>query len=288
MARGKADRPARRGVAVLLIALAAVGATVTSLAFRRAMDARDARALAAALAWPPAGAPFDPASLEGLPEPARRYLAHALAPGTVPAASARLAMTGRFRLGADWLPMAAGERLAADGFLWDASIRRDGAPVRVWDGLEAGGGFSRVWMLGIVPLARAAGPDVTRAAAGRLAAELVWLPEALLPGGAADARWEGSGPDTARVRVFIAGTELRVNLRLAPDGAVRALWLERWGDPDGDGVFAAAPFGGEVTGEATFAGHTVPTRLAVGWGYGTDAFSPFFEATVTAADYSGG
>jgi hypothetical protein len=275
-------------VAVLLIALAAAGATVASLSFRRAMDARDARDLAASLARPPLGASFDPAALAGLPEPARRYLSHALAPGTVPAASAHVAMTGRFRLGADWLPMEAGEWLAPDGFLWDAAIQRGGTAVRVWDGLGPDGGFSRVWLLGVVPLARTKGPDVTRAAAGRLAAELIWLPEALLPGGATDARWAADGPDGARVRVVIGDTELTVHLRLARDGAVQAVWLERWGDPDGSGAFSSQPFGAEAAGEAAFAGHTIPSRLSAGWGYGTDAFAPFFEATVTGADYSGG
>ena len=35
--------------------------------------------------------------------------------------------------------------------------------------------------LGLVPIIRAAGPDVARSAAGRAAAEAVWVPTALLP-----------------------------------------------------------------------------------------------------------
>lgn len=278
---------ARRAVAVLLIAAASLAATASALSLRRARDARAARALDAALVRPPQGIPFDPAALDGLPGPARRYLARALAPGTVPAGSARLAMTGRFRLGTEWLPMTATERLTPGGFLWDASIRKGGLPIRVWDGLGPDGGMSRVWLLGILPLARAAGPDVTRSAAGRLAAELIWLPEALLPGGPADARWEAVDADTARVRLTIAGTALAVNLRVGPDGLPEAAWLDRWGDPDGTGTFREAPFGANVTATATFAGHTVPTRVAAGWGYATPDFAPFFEAEVTAADFAG-
>jgi hypothetical protein len=282
-----AGRVARRGLAVVLVALASTAATAGALSLRHARDARQARALDALLVQPPGGAPFDPAMLEGLPDPARRYLARALAPGTVPAGSARVVMRGRFRTGTEWIPASATERLSPDGFLWDAAMNKGGAPVRVWDGLGPDGGVSRVWMFGFIPLVRKTGPDITRSAAGRLAAELIWLPEALLPGGPADARWEPVDADTARVRLTLADTPLTLTLRVGPAGLPQAVWLDRWGDPDDSGHFRAAPFGASVTATATFDGHTIPSRVAAGWGYGTPNFSPFFEAEVTQADYSG-
>jgi len=49
---------------------------------------------------------FDPASLNDLDEPVRRYLSHALAPGAPLAPGVRLRMTGRIRVGA-WLRFSA-------------------------------------------------------------------------------------------------------------------------------------------------------------------------------------
>ncbi|HEY2290488.1 MAG TPA: DUF6544 family protein [Thermoanaerobaculia bacterium] len=46
----------------------------------------------------PATRTFDPAALAHLPEPARRYLTHAIAPGTPLASAVRLKMHGEIKL----------------------------------------------------------------------------------------------------------------------------------------------------------------------------------------------
>jgi Family of unknown function (DUF6544) len=276
-------RGARLAIGVPLVLLA-VGAV--ALGALHGQDARDARAVERALAAPPAPGLFDPEALAALPDPARRYLAAALGAGTRPARSVQLRMEGRFRLGSDWIPLAATERLAADGFVWRADLTRGGTPIRVWDALGPGGATTRAWAMYLVPVARAHGPDLTRSAAGRLAAELVWLPGALLPG--PGVWWEAVDADSARVHLEPAGRPVALTLRVDAEGRLTGVHLMRWGDPDGDGVFAEAPFGAEVTGHHTFSGQTIPTRLRAGWGYGTQAFTPFFEAEVTGADFSGG
>jgi len=262
----------------------AVAALAASAAHFR--DARAAAALERSLARASEDPPFDPAMLDGLPGPARRYLAAAVAPGARPGRSVRITMTGRFLLGGEWRPLTATERLAADGLVWRAEVKAGGLPISVYDTLGPDGAALRAWALGLVPVARADGPDVTRSAAGRLAAEMIWLPAALLPG--PGVKWEGVDADTARVRLTVAGAPLAVNLRVDPDGRPVAVWMMRWGDPDGDGVFSEAPFGGELSGPRAFGGHTIPTSIRVGWGFGTAAFAPFMEAEITGADFSGG
>ena len=42
---------------------------------------------------------FDPAAITGLPEPARRWLSHAIAPGTPLWSSVELTMNGQIKLG---------------------------------------------------------------------------------------------------------------------------------------------------------------------------------------------
>jgi hypothetical protein len=72
--------------------------------------------------WQPCArsAVFSEAELEGLPDPVRRYLGAAIAPGTPLATSAWLRMRGQIKVGR-WLPFRARETLDPHhGFTWTA------------------------------------------------------------------------------------------------------------------------------------------------------------------------
>lgn len=61
----------------------------------------------------------------------------------------------------------------------------------------------------------------------------------------------------------------------------------RWGNPGG-GPFREVPFGGLMEAEGTFQGLTIPTRVRVGWWFGTERFGregEFFRAEVTGAEF---
>jgi hypothetical protein len=74
----------------------------------------------ASLLRPPEPGRFDPAELDGLPEPVRRHLTQAVAPGTPLHTSARLRMRGSIKVGR-WLPFRAREVLNPQhGFVWTA------------------------------------------------------------------------------------------------------------------------------------------------------------------------
>ncbi len=123
--------------------------------------------------------PFQPDLLTALPPAAQRYLVHAIAPGTPLASAVRLKMRGEMKLGR-WFPFQAEQVIrAGEEMVWSAEVRMFGLPVRGYDRLLRGQGEMRWRMLGILPLVSASGPDITRSAAGRLAAESVWLPSAL-------------------------------------------------------------------------------------------------------------
>jgi Family of unknown function (DUF6544) len=274
------------GKALLLWApLSLLAVAAVALAAVHWRDARAAAAVERGLVRRPAEAPFDPRVLNDLPEPARRYLAATLAAGTPPARSVRLRMQGRFLLGDAWRPLTATERLAADGLVWRATVMAAGLKVRVYDSLGPGGAAMRAWGLGLVPVARADGPDITRSGAGRLAAELIWLPSALLPG--PDVAWEALDADTARFHVTVAGNPLAVDVGVDAAGRPVTVSMARWGDPGADGVFREARFGAELSDHRTFDGYTIPTKIRVGWHFGTAHFTPFMEAEVTEADFSG-
>jgi hypothetical protein len=121
---------------------------------------------------------FDPAELDGLPEPVRRHLGLAIAPGTPLATSARLRMRGSIKVGR-WLPFRARQVLSPrDGFVWAG---RAAWLIAGSDRYLDGAGALEWKLAGLVTVARAEGADVARSAAGRAGAEGIWLPTALLP-----------------------------------------------------------------------------------------------------------
>lgn len=238
---------------------------------------------------PSAPATFDLSMIAGLPDPAQRFFRFAIAPGTPLYTVAEISMEGEFSLGnkaePNYMPMRAEQILAAPhGFIW---IVRAGNTV--WftgsDGAEDGRSWSRFWLLGIVPVARAGNnADHTRAAFGRYVAEAVfWTPAALLPGDSV--RWEAIDDSTARVIVTRGGLQQAVDLSVETDGRPSKVVFQRWSNANADRVFQLQPFGGYLSDYRDFGGFRLPTRIEAGNFFLTDDYFPFFKATVTAVRF---
>jgi hypothetical protein len=230
--------------------------------------------------------PFDPARVADLPEPAQRYFLHAIRPGTLLVPWVRLAMAGTIRLGPrlPWLPFRARQTLAPPvGFAWEARVRW--GPLRLVgaDTYVHGRGETAFRLWDRIPVVGAGGPDVSRAARGRLAIEAIWQPAALLP--RPGVTWTAIGDRAARVTVEIDGEWIPLTLTVGPDGRLHAVSMERWGNLTVDGRYALIPFGADVGAERTFEGFTVPSRLTVQWWYGTARAFEFFRATIVGAAF---
>jgi len=233
---------------------------------------------------PASSGAFDPAVYAHLPEPARRYLNHAMAPGTPLASAVRLRMHGEFRRGG-WAPFTAEQVIRCDGeMLWRASMRLGGLPVSGFDALLHGEGRMQWRLFGLIPLVFAEGPDVTRSAVGRVEGESLWLPSLLCTQGVT---WAAPDPEHIRVGLNLLGEPADLTLGLTDGGAVRSVSYERWGNPEG-GAFHYGGFGGWAEEERTFGGYTIPTRLRIGWHFGTDRFESegeFFRVTIDHAEF---
>ncbi|MGM0574337.1 MAG: DUF6544 family protein [Myxococcota bacterium] len=227
---------------------------------------------------------FDHSALDGLPEPARRYLAHAVAPGTPLASAVRLRMHGTIRL-KGWCSFRAEQVIRPErGMVWRAAVKMGGLPVKGFDRVVDGEGAMRWRLLGLIPVVNASGPDVARSAAGRIAGELVWLPSALCGD---DVIWTASDDRHATAAFTVQGYPQEVTLAVADDGRPESVRYRRWGDPEG-GDFHEADFGGVVEEEATFGGYTIPTRLRIGWHFDGEGFAAdgeFFRGEVDEATF---
>jgi len=83
---------------------------------------------------------FDPVQVASLPEPARRYVNHAIAPGTPLARAVRLRMHGQIKL-KKWASFTAEEVIRWDrGMVWEATVKLYGLTISGFDRLVDGHG----------------------------------------------------------------------------------------------------------------------------------------------------
>jgi hypothetical protein len=228
---------------------------------------------------------FDPASIAHLPVTAQRYFSHALAPGTQLSRCVRLTMTGTIKLDPGWCAFEAEQVIRWDrGFVWTARAKIKGLPVTGFDRLVDGEGSMRWKLLGLFPVMRAEGVEIARAAAGRLHAEVIWLPAVLL---SPEIVWTDVDSGTTRASIEAHGERSELSLEIDNHGAVHSCSLPRWGDLN-TGVFGYHPFGGTSEAERTFDGTTIPVQHRVGWLFGTPRFEDegeFFRCTLQDVTY---
>jgi hypothetical protein len=275
------------GTGAVLLLTAAGGAAY--LSYRSGMAQAEAAWRELAAQARPAKVAFDPAMLAGQPEIAQRYFGHAIAPGTRLAATVELEMRGTFLLGDkvrhQTYAMQARQLLRPPyEFVWIPKLRSGPVTITGSDALVGGRGWTRFWLMHLVPVAKVeTSTDLVRSAAFRAATEGLWLPASLLPRNGAE--WTQTGPDTARVTITRVDPPVTLELRLAANGAVQEVVGQRWSNANAEKRFQLQPFGGTVAGEATFGGYTIPAQLNVGNHYGTDEYLPFFQAEVVSARF---
>ena len=234
---------------------------------------------------------FDPREVDDLPEIARRYFSHAIAPGTPVYSAAEVRMEGTFLLGDrrkfQTYEMTARQALRPpDQFVWIPTLRSGLLAISGSDAIASGKAWTRFWMLGVIPVANdQSSPDLVRSAQFRAAVEGgLWLPTSLLPEN--DVVWSQTGPDRATVVLQRFKPEpITLLLTLSKEGGVREVVGQRWSNANPNKRFCSQPFGGTILREGTFSGLTIPTQISVGNHYGTPNYLPFFQAKLIWATY---
>lgn len=225
---------------------------------------------------------FQHEMISDLPEPARRFFRYAIEEGTPLRTVVTIQMNGQFSLGdkkdPHYMSMQASQILAApDGFVW--KMRARSGHLRL-SGSDSGT-WTRFWMGGLLPVARAGGDaDHARSAFGRMVAEAVfWAPAAVLP--SQHISWEPIDQETVRMTVRYKGMEQSVELSVAPDGQLTQVTFQRWSNANPDNEYRLQPFGGYLWGFQDFRGYRLPTHVEAGNHFGTDTYFPFFVIDVS-------
>ncbi|MEH2363542.1 DUF6920 family protein [Nostoc sp.] len=227
---------------------------------------------------------FHSDGLSHLPEAARRYLEHAIAPGTAIASAVRLQMHGEIKL-KSWIPFKAEQVICWQrGLIWSATAWMNGLPIWGSDRLIDGVGAMQWKLLGVFPVMIGSGADITRSNVGRLQAESICLPSVFYGD---DVSWTTTDSSDLHSSFVVQGERAELDFTIDQTGRLKTVKLPRWGNPEG-GEFHDLDFGAIVESEGTFWGYTIPTRLRVGWYFGTERFKlegEFFRATIDDAIY---
>jgi hypothetical protein len=214
-----------------------------------------------------------------LPEAARRYLEHAIAPGTQLASAVRLWMHGEMKLGKHWHSFKAEEVICRDrGMIWQATTEMNGLPILGEDRIVDGVGNAS-WNT-----IQRGGEDITRSCVGRVQAESIWLPSVLCN---PDIIWTELSASQVQATFTALGEPAKITLTVSSQGVLEQIKVDRWGSLEGE-AFHYSDFGGMVEDSGTFDGYTIPTRLRIGWFFGSERFESegeSFHCTIDNAIY---
>jgi hypothetical protein len=205
-----------------------------------------------------------------LDEPVERYFRNAIRGGAERGSRVRFTMSGRIKVG-PWLRFKSVETCDGRSFVWRARVA--GGLLVVTDRFDGEAGSTEGRLFGRTRLFRSADADTTRSAAGRAALEAIWAPRSLLPENGVT--WRADSDELIVASWDVPPERPEVHLRIDDRGAVVSAWAERW---SGDRGYV--PCGCEVHEHRRWGDLVVPSRVTVGWDFGTPGYRPFFAAQV--------
>ena len=240
----------------------------------------------------PSNAVFTQEMVAHLDEPVQRYFLHAIAPRTSLANYVELKMNGSFRLkpNAAWLDLKASQIISImPGLIWKANIGNGLTSFCGADYYSKRQGRTKFSFWGLIPLVDAQSKDVDceasrrhRSAAGRLGAEYIWLPSALLLHRGVD--WKTISQDTIQANFSIDNESICLTLTIDRDGRLIELSLPRCGNATVDQSWQYSTFIADMSAEETFEGYTIPTNISAGW-LDRNQYQIFFRSTVNRAEF---
>lgn len=224
---------------------------------------------------------FSEALVADLPGPAQRYFCHTIRPGSPLYSWGTLRMSGKIKPGQNspWMPFTAKQILTPHwGFVWKARASIGLLFLDAADHYARGRGRMRIALFGLVPVVNATGPDLSRSALGRLLAESILVPSALLPQWGVT--WVAEDDNHINATLSSSGEAATLNLTVNDKGGLQEMSLQRYGNQTETGQWAYIPFGVAVDGESTFDGYTIPSRFRAGWWYGTERYRESFQVSI--------
>jgi len=222
-----------------------------------------------------------------LPPQVRRYLDQALTAGTNIPTHMRLSQAGELRLKprGRWLRFTATQESSVPevAFSWVARVRMlPLVSLQVVDRCAAGQGAGEVRLLGLIRVARDAGPHVSEGSVLRYLAELPWNPHALRAN--RELRWRETDTHTVEVATDGGPAGAPLQLHFDGDGNIVKAWTGARPRKEGDHV-VSRPWGGVFSDYDVMGGVRLPRRAEVTWELPDGPFT-WFRCTITSFEPS--
>jgi hypothetical protein len=203
--------------------------------------------------------------LEGLPEPAKRYLHFTGVVGTPWISATRLTQKGKFRQGADrpWMTFSAIESYTTDppSFRWDARFKMFGLPLlRAVDQFERGHGSMSGVLLGLKTIFDVSGDKMDQGSMMRYLNEMIWFPTAFL---SQNVRWEEVDDRSAKVIFSVEDKEDSAILHFDKAGRLTNFTAKRYREIDGE--FSLDDWSTPISSYGEHAGLQIPISGAAVW-----------------------
>ncbi len=231
---------------------------------------------------------YDPAELEGLPEPVQRFFRAALTPGQPIIAAVRVRHRGEFNSGRRkpaWSVFTSEQLVVTrrPGFDWDARIRMTaGLTFFVHDAYVAGEGILRVAWSGLITIAHQRGnPELNMAEELRFFAEAAWYPTALLPSQGVE--WKKLGDSAAFSTLRFGQTSQTLEFHFGDDGLIESIRSENR-PRDVEGRLVPTPWRGRFWNYETRDGMRIPTEGEVSWVL-ENGETPYWRARIEEIEY---
>lgn len=219
-----------------------------------------------------------------LPPAVRNYVRRAVPnQGALPRL-VRFTQTGEMQLKPGrWLSFEAVEEAQVDRveFLWRARFSL--APlvtIRVRDWFRDGDGGLEARLFGLVPVARATGPETARSEAMRYLAELPWFPPAIV--GNPELGWRELDAGSVEVATGVGDSEAAVTFRFDEAGDIASAFAPDRPRQEGS-RFVDRPWSGTFADYEDVGGLRVPTRTEVSWELPDGRFT-YFRGRVTGLE----
>lgn len=264
--------------AVVLVAGAVIG--IGQAIYERRLDA-DVNALLGA-STERASRVITEANLATLPEPVQRWLRWAQVVGKPIPTTIHLKQTGRFKLSetGGWMPFTAEETYTTDppGFVWKTSMQMFPLVSIIGrDQYVDGHGSIQMRVLGIVPVADAAGPAMDQGALLRYLNETIWFPAAALT---PYITWDATDATSARATMSHGGVTASATFIFDEQGRPVDMLAERQDLGSGQLQTWSTP----LTAHGEFENIRVPVAGTALWRREGGDF-PYIELLVTGIQY---
>ena len=151
------------------------------------------------------------------------------------------------------------------GFLWEATVRMGILPIKGYDYFNKNTGAMQWKLFGVIPVTRADGADVSRSAEGRARLEGIFAPHLLIHPAV---KWEVVDKHHITARWKINAEDQPLHLIIDEQGALKEVWMKRWGNPGEVKTFEYHTFGGHIHKEILYQNRLIPHKGSVGWWHG--------------------